>query len=169
MKTSHVIVFFPLCVFLVLTGCTGSESSAPQGTASFAIPLYSIVQWTVPLPAERTFVMEGNERTVPGLEITAQFSDEGEPVLYYDDSEYADEDFWRFMTEGGAIGQMGYTMFVSEEGDDRHLLGFSDSEGHVLLLSHLTRTTTFTDQEEPACPCEYTFTIFTNDPRVELM
>ncbi|MFH0770428.1 MAG: hypothetical protein V1926_03550 [Candidatus Peregrinibacteria bacterium] len=169
MVPHRVLIVLSLCTLSVLLGCSRSSPSELQGPASFMLPLYPLVRWTVPLPAERTFAMEGVERTVSGLEISAEFSDEGEPALYYNDSEYADEDFWRFMTEGQTIEKMGYSVFVSEQGDDRQFLGFSDAEGNVLLIAHLMRTTSFTEEEEPACPCEYTFTVFTNDPRVELM
>ncbi len=136
-----------------------------EPSESLILPLYPVAEWAEPREAERTFIWEGEERTVSGFEV-AGVLDEKEPELLSKDTDFADEDFWIFTIGTNTLIKLGYkVIFVEEELEDRQFLGFKNDDGHVLLLSALTE---FEDTERLSCPCTYYFTVFTDDKRVLL-
>ncbi|MBU0766194.1 hypothetical protein KKF55_00175 [Patescibacteria group bacterium] len=152
---------------LALGACT-TEVKSPAPLASYALSLYPHALWSDPVEAERSFVWEDEETTVQGREVTGTYDEGEQNSLQYSDIQFADEDFWKFYLEEETLKKIGYeTIFVEEEEYDRQFVGLRDEEGHVLLLSNIIDFDTDI-AFAPECPCKYTFTIFTNDERVEL-
>lgn len=155
------LLFF--LVILFLASCT------PQGPqAGFLIPLYPPAQWSEPQDAERSFEWEGVLTTVQGNEVMGTYDDEKQNKLFYKESEFADDDFWKYYLVDETLMKMGYqTIFVEEYESDRQFMGLRDEGGHVLLLSNIVEFSN-DNIEEPECPCIYTFTIFANDERISV-
>jgi len=161
-----LILTLTLTLIFMLTGCSrGVSPDAAGPNASLTLPLYPALTWSIPREAVRTFSASGTVKNVPGFEITSLAQDDENFPFVYADSEYPDEDFWRFYLESKTIDDMGYTLIASEEKDDRSLIAFGDEAGHALVLSHIMQYDAVEDGE-PLCPCIYAFTIFSDDPRV---
>jgi len=154
---------------IILIGIFVLISCAPQGPqVSYILPLYPQAQWAEPQDAQRSFVWEGTETTVFGKELIGTYDDKKQKKLFYKESEFADDDFWKYYLADETLLKIGYkTIFVEEYESDRQFVGLRDEEGHVLLLSNIVEFAN-DNVAEPECPCTYSFTIFTNDERVEL-
>ncbi|MBU2259916.1 hypothetical protein KKC44_04915 [Patescibacteria group bacterium] len=155
--------------FVVFIGAFVLVSCMPKGPqASYILPLYPLAQWSEPQKAERSFDREGVLTTVQGKEVMGTVDDENRKQFFYTDSEFRDDDFWRYYLVDETLMKIGYqTIFVEEYKEDRQFVGLRDDDGHVLLLSNIVEFAN-DNQDEPECPCTYTFTIFTNDERVVL-
>lgn len=134
------------------------------------MPLYPFVTWSNPEPTARTFTDGEEEITVEGWEVVAAYADESAELvpeeLVFEESEYVDEDFWHYYLGTPTLNDMGYTTVLLEEDlPERHLIALGDDGGHVLVI---TDTIVFHGEYEgePDCPCEYTFTVFSDDERV---
>jgi len=148
---------------ILLTACAAKVTQQ-----SLTLPLYPHAEWSEVQEGVRAFLWDGEETQINGWEIMGTYDDGVQKDFFYSDSEHADQDFWHFYLGESTLMDLGYdTIFTEEQQFDRQFVGLQDEENHVLLFSNMVEFSV-PFPEDPECPCKYTFTIFTDDERVEL-
>jgi len=133
---------------------------------TLALTLYPLVDWDERRESSRTFTWEGSEVTINGWEIQGTLEQSLNMDLLNEETEYADDDYWEFMLAGDKLKKLGYERIMAqEEKEDRQLVALRSNDGHLLILSSIVD---YFDPELRMCPCDYTFTVFTDDERVQL-
>jgi len=158
--------FLLLCIFFGFALASCQPSSEVPEPASFELSLHPVFDWSEPVKITRTITSPDGDVNIEGNEVTAVYEDEELKMLHYPESDFPDQDFWRYYLGEETLQKLGYTHILAEEEDfDRQFIALGDESLHVLMLSNLVEFTgPFPDA--PECPCKYTFTIFTNDRRI---
>ena len=128
--------------------------------------MYPLAEWEDAREASRVFVWEGREVTVKGWETQGTLDQNMDLDLLDEKVDFANDDFWQFMIGGEMLKNLGYEKILAqEEKEDRQLVALRSNDGYLLIISSIVD---YFDPELLMCPCEYTFTVFTDDERVQL-